>query len=512
MTQPPPTYDAGATPGEDTPDVVLLAAVREGDDAAQAELFRRHWESSLRVARTLMAPDDAEDLAADAFAKVFDLLRRGKGPEVAFRPYLVSTMRTLRVDRFRARREVPTDDFMALGAEPSDGDGTEERAESSVLRRAYAALPERWQAVLWHTAVDGESLAEVGQRLGISANSVAALNFRAREGLRRAYLAEHVAGVTESGCRETVELLPRWTRGDLAARQSAALEQHLAGCGPCSEASRELAAVNTSLGALLLPAVAGVAVLGQGSGAAGVAVAGASGASGVAGAPSTDGATAGGRSSGWTRWATGVTVAVVAAVAAWLLGGEGATREEAPADLSTTPREQTPDPERSLSPRPTTTPTPTPTPAPTPTPSPSPSSIPTPSPTPEPTPAPVPELRVRFGAPETEVLSREPEAWLHVGLPVSSERGDLVVVLTGDNVARHQVHMDADHGDWRCEGSVPRRLVCRLASDRLGPVGVDVSPRGPGPVVLRATVTLTGSDGRTSSDAVTVTLPEVGAR
>jgi DNA-directed RNA polymerase specialized sigma24 family protein len=43
-------------------------------------------------------------------------------------------------------------------------------------------LPERWQAVLWHTEIEGSRPAEVASLLGLTANGVAALGYRAREG------------------------------------------------------------------------------------------------------------------------------------------------------------------------------------------------------------------------------------------------------------------------------------------------------------------------------------------
>ncbi len=53
-------------------------------------------------------------------------------------------------------------------------------------------LPQRWQQVLWYTEIERRPLAQVGSLLGLTPNEVAALAHRARAGLRRAYLAEHV--------------------------------------------------------------------------------------------------------------------------------------------------------------------------------------------------------------------------------------------------------------------------------------------------------------------------------
>ena len=47
-------------------------------------------------------------------------------------------------------------------------------------RVAFAELPQRWQIVLWRTAVDKDSNIEVGRAMGLSPNGVAALAKRAR--------------------------------------------------------------------------------------------------------------------------------------------------------------------------------------------------------------------------------------------------------------------------------------------------------------------------------------------
>jgi DNA-directed RNA polymerase specialized sigma24 family protein len=70
-----------------------------------------------------------------------------------------------------------------------------------MIARAFRSLPERWQAVLWHTDIEASGPAEIAWLLGLSANSVAALAYRAREGLRQAYLQMHLSEVVRQECR-----------------------------------------------------------------------------------------------------------------------------------------------------------------------------------------------------------------------------------------------------------------------------------------------------------------------
>ena len=51
-------------------DAELLVRVRSGDLEAYGELFGRHHHAAERMARQLVPPSDADDLASEAFAKV----------------------------------------------------------------------------------------------------------------------------------------------------------------------------------------------------------------------------------------------------------------------------------------------------------------------------------------------------------------------------------------------------------------------------------------------------------
>ncbi|WP_435745932.1 sigma-70 family RNA polymerase sigma factor [Nocardioides sp. SYSU DS0663] len=242
-------------------DAELLSSARAGAPSAIAELYDRHRAAAWRFARTMTDETTAEDVVAEAFTKVFAALRKGRGPAGALRPYLFSAIRNAYVDRVRGeRRIVWVDDHDQLDR-PHAGTTPEEMIESQLLATAYRSLPERWQTVLWHTAVEGEDHATVGRLLGISPNAVAATAFRAREGLRRGYLAAHLGAARDPECRATREQLPALIRGKLGRRQRQAAERHLETCEACARGHREVLALNERLGAVLAPALLGAGVL-----------------------------------------------------------------------------------------------------------------------------------------------------------------------------------------------------------------------------------------------------------
>ncbi|HEX6518630.1 MAG TPA: sigma-70 family RNA polymerase sigma factor [Streptosporangiaceae bacterium] len=250
-------------PAEPLPpsDAELIAASREADAAAYASLYQRHVAAARGVARQLVrGRAEADDIVAEAFAKVLDQLRRGGGPDGAFRPYLLATVRRAAIDRLRAEgRLVVTDEMEAFDPGVPFADPVVADLERTMVARAFASLPERWRAVLWHTEIEGARPAEVAGLLGLTANGVAALAYRAREGLRQAYLQMHLSGVVRSECRPVVAKLGPYVRDGLAKREAATVAAHLDQCADCRTVYLELADVNEALRGVVAPIILGPA-------------------------------------------------------------------------------------------------------------------------------------------------------------------------------------------------------------------------------------------------------------
>jgi RNA polymerase sigma factor (sigma-70 family) len=232
-------------PGADT-DTDLLAAVRAGDTAAYGTLYERHSAATRQLAHRLAGnPSDADDLVAETWAKVFATLRAGRGPLVAFRAYLQTTLRHVCYHRARRDRRLEfTDDLTRYDAGVPFLDPALDRLERTYAAQAFRCLPERWQEVLWQTEVEGATPAEIAPRLGLTPNAVAVLAHRAREGLRRHYLQQHVAAADHPECRWTGERLGGHVRGRLAPREAARMDTHLAWCGECRGRWAEIAEVD----------------------------------------------------------------------------------------------------------------------------------------------------------------------------------------------------------------------------------------------------------------------------
>jgi RNA polymerase sigma factor (sigma-70 family) len=230
-------------------DPELIAATRSGDTTAYAVLYERHVHAARRLARILSRdPAGADDLVSEAFAKLLHTFREGGGPDLAFRPYMLQTLRNNFYDRLRRDKKVEfTDDL----AEHDSGEIYVDPAVEGLERRyaalAFGKLPERWRMVLWHTEVEEDSPARIATMLGMTPNGVSALAYRAREKLRQNYLSEHAADSPREECRWTVDRIGARVRGKLGERDVSKVDGHLDSCVTCNLLYAELTELNSGL-------------------------------------------------------------------------------------------------------------------------------------------------------------------------------------------------------------------------------------------------------------------------
>jgi RNA polymerase sigma factor (sigma-70 family) len=155
-------------------DAELLDQARNGDEAAFTELYVRHQAAALRLASTYRRLGDPEDLVNQAFEQILSAVRRGSGPTDAFRAYLFVTLRRLAAEQAERPAGQPLDNVpepvVAEAAEPEMA-----RADRDIMNDAFESLPDRWQTVLWHSAVEGRAPRELASVLGVSPNAAAAL-------------------------------------------------------------------------------------------------------------------------------------------------------------------------------------------------------------------------------------------------------------------------------------------------------------------------------------------------
>lgn len=172
-----------------------MALTRSDAIAVRNAQFVAHYEEvhlqAWRLALYLCGRrEDAEDLLAEAVAQAirnYDKLR----DETRFRPWFLRLMRNLHIDHLRSRkRQLDVADFGGdqviwerLRRYPTLS-GPQRRTEVRSVFRALDRLPEGLRLPLALTALEGYSLKEAGEIMGISAGAVKVRIHRARKKLQ----------------------------------------------------------------------------------------------------------------------------------------------------------------------------------------------------------------------------------------------------------------------------------------------------------------------------------------
>jgi RNA polymerase sigma-70 factor (ECF subfamily) len=175
----------------------LLTLAGGGDQRAYRVLVARHLARVVSMARRITGnAAEAEDVAQDAFLRVWQKAPDWRAGEARFSTWLYRVVVNLCVDRRRRRPFAPIE---AAGDPEDPSPSAETRiADNQRSRRvaaALATLPERQRTALVLTYYEELSNAAVAEVMGISVSALESLLVRARKALR--------ADLTEAKAIET---------------------------------------------------------------------------------------------------------------------------------------------------------------------------------------------------------------------------------------------------------------------------------------------------------------------
>lgn len=172
-------------------DADLIAAHVRGDPQAFSELVRRHRDRMWAVAiRTLRDYDDAADALQDAFVSAFRSAGSFRG-QSQVTTWLHRIVVNACLDRMRRSRSRPTVPLPEAGRdEPAVRDMMADRETRIALDEALATLPVEQRAAIVLVDVEGYSVAETAQLLGIAEGTVKSRCARGRA--RLALLLGHL--------------------------------------------------------------------------------------------------------------------------------------------------------------------------------------------------------------------------------------------------------------------------------------------------------------------------------
>ncbi len=185
---------------EPLPDAELVVRAQDGELAAFEELVRRHEASVYSLARRILQNEhDAEDVAQQAFVSALEHLG-GFRREAAFGTWIqrIATHAALKV--IRKRRGLDTTSLEASTESADDGPVAHpeyvadwsaspetlvhQRETRRIIETALAALEEKYRLVFVLRDVEGLSVRETAELLGLSEVNVKVRLLRARLQLR----------------------------------------------------------------------------------------------------------------------------------------------------------------------------------------------------------------------------------------------------------------------------------------------------------------------------------------
>lgn len=228
-------------------DVELVTAVRDGDDFAFEELYRRyHPRIAAFVRRHVRDAGRAEDVVQDSFMSALRRLRQTDSA-IAFKPWIYEIARNASIDLYRrgSRAEEVSIDIegglAAADAKRLTGTGGPDaslldKERFDHLRGALEELSETHHRIIVMRELEGLSYREIGERMELSQAAVESTLFRARRKLEY----EYVQLDTGRRCVHMGMLIARLAEGFDSQRDRRRLDRHARRCSSCRCRARQL--------------------------------------------------------------------------------------------------------------------------------------------------------------------------------------------------------------------------------------------------------------------------------
>ena len=176
------------------PDVELIAHGKRGDQSALAELFERHYASSLRVARGILrCEDDSQDAVQVAYCSAFQHIHNFRG-DACFKTWITRIVVNCCLMQLRTRRRgaafIYPDDLeenrgldILTSPAPTPEKLTWSCEIRSAISHAVSRLPKP-QREVYKLSASGLPVQEIAAALGLTVPAAKTRLFRARAGVR----------------------------------------------------------------------------------------------------------------------------------------------------------------------------------------------------------------------------------------------------------------------------------------------------------------------------------------
>ena len=176
-------------------ELAVIQKVQNGDVNAFEDLVAAYEQNVYNLALRMTGnPEDAEDMAQEAFLKAYNSLPSFRG-DSKFSVWLYRIVSNVCLDFLRKKNKRGA---ISLSVEDDDGEDTqldlpdtsqspeellEKKLTREAVRRGLAALPPDARQILLLREIEGLSYEEIGEVLGLESGTVKSRIFRARKKL-----------------------------------------------------------------------------------------------------------------------------------------------------------------------------------------------------------------------------------------------------------------------------------------------------------------------------------------
>ena len=169
-------------------DTVLVIKTKSGDENSYGKLFSRYFKDIYAfLYLKVSSADIAEDLASEAFLKVWQYIKSGKRID-NLRALLYRTARNLAIDHHRKKKDASLESADAVNV-PDVGANIikqiEAREQGAELQKALLNIKEDYRDVLLLRYTQELSYKEIGQILGKRSGAARVLVHRAQKELKK---------------------------------------------------------------------------------------------------------------------------------------------------------------------------------------------------------------------------------------------------------------------------------------------------------------------------------------
>jgi len=178
--------------GADVDESNLIAAARQGDQGAFAELYRSHHMYVRGICRNILRDDSVDDLCQDTFLVAFTRLDTFAG-HAKFRSWItrIAVNQCLMTLRTRRRYVLIEDEDDILNrfifvTKDAVLEGAPARMD---LEKMMSVLSDSTRQMLIMACLDGNSEQEIAEKLGLSANIVRKRIYWAKRKMRSTFTA-----------------------------------------------------------------------------------------------------------------------------------------------------------------------------------------------------------------------------------------------------------------------------------------------------------------------------------